>query len=168
MNKLANVKSGEIYAIPLFLENELDNKSFAKYRFDEYSNEFVFCRIIEDLGGGGILIEVFSKKGNLKTELNDIIIYPRLFAPITISGVAIYKKRWTRIYLQDNYDKEKDSKFSEITLITGAGKDLAMWKGGKQLGCINELQAQNFERWIVWRGSQLEKRIIKSLGNIEC
>ena len=53
MNKRANVKSGEIYAIPLVLENELDNKSFAKYRLDEYSNEFVFCRVIEDLGAEG-------------------------------------------------------------------------------------------------------------------
>lgn len=160
MNKLANVKSGEIYAIPLFLTNEPDNKSFAKDKFENLNNEFVFCRIIENLAFGGILIEVFNKKGHLNTEIEDIIHSQRLFAPITVSGVAIYKKRWKKIGTQDNYEKQRDSDFSEITLVAGVADDFTLWKGGQDLGYINELQAQNFESWTIWRGSQVEKRVL--------
>lgn len=165
MNKLANVNSGEIYAIPLFLSDFSDVKSFSKEKFEETDKQFVFCRIIEDLDGGGILIEVFDKIGNLSTSIQDIVSSKRLFSPITISGVGIYKKRWKKIGIQNDYDKFRDSQFSEITLVAGVGDDVGLWKGGSDIGSINEQEASKHERWTVWRSSHLEKRILKALFN---
>jgi hypothetical protein len=161
MNKLANVKSGELYAIPLFLTEYPDSKSFSKEKFEESDKQFVFCRIIEDLRGGGILIEVFDKTGNLSTKIQDIISAERLIRPITISGVGIYKKRWKKIGEQNNYDKFRDSFYSEITLVAGVGNNLSLWKGGNNMGQINEEEAQSYEPWIVWRSSQVENRVLK-------
>ena len=163
MNKLANVKSGEIFAIPLFLTEYKDNVSFSREKFEEPDKQFVFCRIIEDLGGGGILIEIFNKVGNLSTQIHDIIIAQRLISPITISGVGIYKKRWRKIGTQCNYDKFSHSLYSEITLIAGAGDNLSLWKGGNYIGQISEEEVQKHELWIIWRSSQVEIRISKLL-----
>jgi hypothetical protein len=163
MNKLANVKSGELYAIPLFMIDSADNKSFAKESFEEPDKQFVFCRIIDDFGGGGILIEVFDKTGNLKTTIQDIISSKRLICPVVISGVGIYKKRWKKIGEQKDYDKFMDSNYSEITLIAGAGNSLSLWKGGYNTGQIDEKESLKYELWTVWRSSQIEKRILKCL-----
>ena len=163
MNNLANVKSGELYAIPLFLVEYPDSKSFSKEKFEEFDRQFVFCRIIEDLGGGGILIEIFDKIGNLRTKVQDVVSSKRLFNPITISGVGIYKKRWKKIGEQNGYNKFKDSLYSEITLVAGVQDNLSLWKGGHSTGQISEEKAQNYELWIVWRSSQVESRILKHL-----
>ncbi|WP_299181596.1 Imm26 family immunity protein [uncultured Aquimarina sp.] len=163
MNKLANVSSGEIYAIPLFLSAEKDTKSFSRDKFQNKGKEFAFCRIIEDLKGGGILVEVFDYIGTLDESLSDIIKSNRLFPPISTSGLGIGKKRWKKIHLQDNYDQEKDSEYSEITLVAGTYDDLSLWKGGKTIGSISEVESEKHEKWIVWRASNLEKRIIKEL-----
>ena len=116
MNKLANVTAGEIYAIPLFLSEEKDTKNFARNKFEDRGKEFVFCRVIEDNGGVGILVEVFDLIGEFNQDLNTIIKSNRIFQPIAISGVAVYKKRWKKIHTQKDYDKEKHSKYSEINL----------------------------------------------------
>ncbi len=92
MNKLANVISGEIYAIPLFLSDTPDIKSFSREKFQEEDRQFVFCRVIEDLSGGRILIEVFDKIGNLSTSIQEIISSKKLFSPVAVSGLGIYKK----------------------------------------------------------------------------
>lgn len=161
MNNLANVKSGELYAIPLFLAEHPDSKSFSREKFEEPEKQFVFCRIIEDLGGGGILIEIFDKTGNLSTKVHDIVSSGRLISPIAISGVGIYKKRWKKIGEQNDYDRLRDSLYSEITLVAGAGDNLSLWKGGRNMGQISEEEARNYEPWIVWRSSQVENRVLK-------
>jgi hypothetical protein len=122
MNKLANVKSGELYAIPLFITEYQDSKSFSKEKFEEPDKQFVFCRIIEDLGGG-ILIEVFNKIGSLSADIHD------------------------------------------ITLVAGVEDNLSLWKGGNSMGQISENESKNYETWIVWRSSQVEKRVLKCLFN---
>jgi len=48
MNKLANVKSGELYAIPLFLTEYQDSKSFSREKFEEPDKQFVFCSRISE------------------------------------------------------------------------------------------------------------------------
>ncbi|MBQ4818699.1 hypothetical protein [Aquimarina sp. MMG016] len=40
---------------------------------------------------------------------------------------------------------------------------MSLWKGGNTVGSISEVEAEKYEKWKVWRASQLEKRIIKEL-----
>src|SRR5690554_731367 len=163
MSKTLVINSGDIYAIPLFISEEKDNKSFARIKFQDKGKEFTFCRIIEDLKGGGFIAEVFDLVGSLDEPLSNITDSGRLFPPISISGLGIAKKRWKKIHTQESYDEEIDSKFSEITLVAGTSDDYKLWKGGTSLGNITEIEAEKYEKWIIWRASHLEKRIIKEL-----
>jgi hypothetical protein len=163
MKKLVNVNEGEIFAIPLFLSNEKDNKSFSRDKFKERGKEFVFCRVIEDRKGGGIIIEVFDLIGDIDQSLEDILKTKRLFKPVAISGLGIYKKRWKKIYQQSNYNKEKHSEYSKIKFVMGFGDDLQIWQNGTKKP-IDRKDAEKYEIWDLWRASHLEKRIIKELS----
>ena len=58
MKKLVKVNPGDIYAIPLFVSDQSDIKSFYREKFDSSSGDFGFCQVIEDRAGSGILVEV--------------------------------------------------------------------------------------------------------------
>lgn len=161
MKKLVQVSPGEIFAIPLFLSEEPATKSFSRYNFNEGDNNFAFCRIIEDQKGSGIIIEVFNKVGYLNTNIDVIISSGRMFKPVAISGLGIEKKRWRKIHTQENYDKERDSLYSEIQLVYGPPDNLRLWQNG-QVTPINTEKAENYEFWKIWMTDQLEKRIIGS------
>lgn len=162
MKSLEKLKGGEIFAIPLFTSDIMDNISFAKNKFEDKGKEFAFCRIIYNKKGSGLLIEVFDLIGSLNQDLKSIISSNRLFRPIAITGLGIYKKRWKKLYEQKNYDKERDSNYSKIQLVLGAGDDLRLWQNGTEKP-INKTEAENYEIWTMWRASHLEKRIIKEL-----
>lgn len=163
MKKLVHVEPGEIYAIPLFLSDRPVNENFSREKFDGDDKEFCFCRIIEDRLGSGIIVEVFNIKGNLKTDLETIINSPRLFRPIAIAGLGIYKKRWRKIHTQENYDREKDSHYSKIQLVLGPRDARRLWQNGVETPITVE-QAKEYESWVVWVTDQLEKRIIQELS----
>ena len=163
MNKLANVNSGEIYAIPLFVSDKPDNESFVREKFIDRGKNFAFCRVIEDLAGGGILIELFDLIGTIDQDLHTVINSKRLFNPVSVSGLGFYKKRWKKNHTQSDYEKEKHSNYKNISLVAGAGESLQLWRGGNQLGMISETDAKQYEPWVTWRASHLEKRIINSL-----
>ncbi|OCG64612.1 hypothetical protein A9G48_00340 [Gilliamella sp. wkB18] len=163
--KKTEVIPGEIYAIPLFLPTEdiKENlKNYKKEKFDNRGREFVFCRIIDDKGGSGIFVEVFDQIGTLQEDIQSIINSPRLFSPISISGLGISKGRWKKIYTQDNYDPEKESNLSKIQLVMGRGEDSRLWQNGIEKK-ISETEAKNYEQWIVWTPTQLEIRIKNKL-----
>ncbi len=162
MKKLVTLNGGEIFAIPLFLSDEKSTKSFARNKFTDKGKEFVFCRIIEDRQGSGYLTEIFDLVGNFDESLDNILQSKRLFQPIAITGMAITTKRWRKVHLQEDYDKERDSKYSEIKLVLGSYDDLSLWQNGQETE-ISETEAENYERWQIWMPSQLEKRIIKEL-----
>lgn len=158
-----DLKGGEIFAIPLFIPYDTDMKRFSKKFHKEKNGQYAFCRIISDEQGGGYLIEVFSEVGCLNSSMEEIIQSPRLFSPIAITGLGIYKKRWLEVYKQENYDKEKDSKYSDIKLVMGGSKDLKLWQN-RESKPITEAEAKNYEKFILWRASHLEKRIREVLG----
>lgn len=162
MKKLVEQQGGEIYAIPLFISDIADNKSFSRDKYKDRGKEFAFCRIIVDKDGGGLFTEVFDLIGDLNQNLDSIISSRRLFDPIAISGLGIYKKRWKRLYTQEPYDKEKDSKYSEIKLVLGTQDNLRLFQNGEETP-ISETEAKKYEEWKLWRASHLEKRIIKEL-----
>ncbi|CAM4090707.1 Immunity protein 26 of polymorphic toxin system [Flavobacterium branchiophilum] len=163
MTKTTKLKEGEIYAIPLFLSEVPSLKRILKKEFENRGKEFAFCRIIADKQGGGYFIEVFDLIGDLNQSMESIISANRLFEPIAISGLAMIKNRWRKLYTQDFYDKEKDSKYSEIKLVLGTNDDLKLFQNGKETP-ISEIEATKYEFWKIWGSSQLEKRIIEELN----
>lgn len=56
----------------------------------------------------------------------------RLFPPVTITPLGIRKGRWRwrRIGKQENYNKEQDSVYSDITLVSGAEGHYFLWREG--------------------------------------
>lgn len=163
MKKLVNVEPGEIYAIPLFLSDRPVNENFSKDKFVGEDKKFCFCRIIEDKLGSGIIVEVFNLIGDLNTDLESIIKSPRLFRPIAVAGLGIYKKRWRKIHVQENYDKEKDSQYSNMQLVIGPRDAPRLWQNGVETP-ITMSQAKEYESWTIWITDDLEKRIIEALS----
>ena len=78
---------------------------------------------------GGILVEVFNKVGTLDISIEEVVESMRLFPPVTITPLGIRKGRWRRIGKQENYNKEQDSMYSDITLVSGAEGNYFLWRG---------------------------------------
>ena len=164
MSKIVDsLKGGEIFAIPLFVSDEIDTKSFAREKFLDRGDEFAYCRVIHNAAGGGIIIEVFSITGGLKIGIQSIIQSERLFRPVAISGLGIGKKRWKKLFEQFEYDKEIHSSYSKIQLVEGVGDNLRLVQNGKKTPISRE-EASKYERWIAWRASHLEKRILETIS----
>ena len=160
---MKNVIPGEVYAIPLFLKDILPmtRVSLKDLRGDD--KKFAYFRIIEERGSGGILVEVFNKVGTLDISIEEVVESMRLFPPVTITPLGIRKGRWRRIGKQENYNKEQDSMYSDITLVSGAEGHYFLWRGGHSLGRIPDEAIEPYEQWFYWRAHHLEERIIKAL-----
>ena len=164
VNKLANVIGGDIFAIPLFLSDRSELERFKKSDFLGEDKKFAYCRVIKDLGGGGILIEVFNLIDGLSPTVDGIIQSGRLFPPIAINGLGIYKKRWPKVGQEEKYDCEIDSHFSQIQLLLPAlpGESPRLWQNGQEK-FISLEESKNYEEWTIWLSSHIEKRIIETL-----
>ena len=164
VNKLANVSGGEIFAIPLFLSDRSELERFKKSDFLGEDKQFAYCRVIKDLGGGGIIVDFFNLIDGLSPEIENIIQSGRLFPPIAINGLGIYKKRWPKVGQQEKYDCEIDSHFSQIQLVLPAlpHESPRLWQNGQEK-YISADESSHYEKWIVWLSSHLEKRIIETL-----
>ena len=164
VNKLANVSGGEIFAIPLFLSDRSELERFKKSDFLGEDKQFAYCRVIKDLGGGGIIVEVFNLINGLSPEIENIIQSGRLFPPIAINGLGIYKKCWLKVGQQEKYDCEIDSHFSQIQLVLPAlPHELPrLWQNGQEK-YISADESNHYEKWVIWLSSHLEKKIIETL-----
>ena len=89
--RLARVKIGEFYAIPLFLSEYIETQRFKKADLEGDDKLFAFCRIIDD-SGVSIIIEVFKLVSKLPVTFENILNSGRLYDPIMINGLGIYKK----------------------------------------------------------------------------
>ena len=159
---MIELQGGEINAIPLFIADIPSHKSFSRKKFEDKGKEFAFCRIIENKKGSGYIIEVFDLIGDLQQDLESIITSKRLFRPIATTGMAMTKKRWKKLYMQNDYDKEKDSNASKTQLVLGTSDNFRLWENGKETS-ISETEAKNYEMWKIWMPAQIEKRIIEEL-----
>ncbi|AXX91566.1 hypothetical protein CPU12_04985 [Malaciobacter molluscorum LMG 25693] len=161
--KTLTVNEGDIYFIPLFLSHDMSNKSYFRYKFEEDRQNFCFLRIIKDLKGSGILIEVFKYIGNLKSPIESIISSGRLFEPVLIIGDGIHKKRWRKIGETLNYNCELHSNFNQIKLIIGGLDNPRIWQNHKTKDPNEDISL--IEEGIMWVACQLESRIVKLLSN---
>jgi len=160
--KLVTVAEGQIFAIPLFVSRTDTLVRFKKSDFEGKGKRFAFMRVITDLMGGGILIEVFDLTGGLDTPISLIAKANRLFRPVSITGLGIHKKRWPSMGIQDGYDKNRDSDFKNIGLVASPYSDPVLWKGGvKRRISLEDSKAH--EPWIWWQAHHLEERIIREL-----
>lgn len=158
------INEGDIYSIPLFVSHDSSLKSYSTYNFGLDGQEFCFLRVIEDLVGAGILVEIFRCKGGLDTPIDNITQAPRLFEPVTITGSGIHKKRWRKIGSTKDYDKERDSEISKIKLVMGGYEDPRIWHHHQMRRPHGNEDIGKIEDAIMWRAHQLEKRVIKALA----
>lgn len=160
--KLVETQPGEIFAIPLFASNIDELKRFAKKDHAGPDRKYAFMRVIEDRAGSGIICEVFDLVGDLKTPVANIVASSRLFRPISVSGLGIYKKRWPAAGRHDDYDRERDSGYSEIALVLSPFDEPVLWKGGAKAS-ISKKEVAKYEPWTIWGEQKLENRIIAAL-----
>jgi hypothetical protein len=156
--KYLEEKEGNIFFIPLFLSLDYkDNrKSYSTYKFDENEN-YAFGRLIDIDKSSGDLIEIFNYTGKIPENINIILKSGLKFEPIHIAR-AFEKKRWRFISETENYDKEKDSNYSQITFLLGDRDSPILWKGGKQ-SKINLIDSTNIKRWVVHHPTIIEEGI---------
>lgn len=156
------VNPGEIYAIPLFVSDQSPLVNFSKQDFSDEEKKFSFIRIIQDQVGAGIIFEGLNLVSTIKPNIDDLLNSKRLLNPLVMSGLGIKKKRWRKIYTQENYDREVHSRYSQITFALGTKQDPTLWKGGEQFEAAPE-EAENVEPWIIWDEDAIEKMIISAL-----
>lgn len=162
-SKLVKIAEGEIFAIPLFVSDKSPITRFSKKDFLGENKRFAFARVVTDTDGSGLIIEVLDLIGSIKTSLVDIVGSVRLFRPIVVSSLAIYKKRWPRIGIHPGYDKERDSAFSTIELVLSPADSPVLWRGGRETP-IALADAGKYEPWTIWGAHQVEKRILEELS----
>ena len=160
---LVHVQPGEVVAIPLFLTSEPALTRFRTKAFQDRGDEFVFCRVIEQRGGAGIIVEVFDRVGGLGTDIADVTAADRLFRPVAITGLGIHKKRWPRMGVCDPYDRERDSGYSQIQLVLSPYDCPRLWQDGVETPTDVET-AKEYESWRLWSAPDLEQRIVDALG----
>lgn len=151
-------KEGNVFFIPLFLENNMkeNNKDYSKYKFDENEN-YAFGRLIEADNTSGNLIEVFKYIGKIPDNSEIILNSGLLFEPIHIA-MAFSKKRWRFIFEAKEYNKEVDSNYKEISFALGDRNSPVLWKGGSE-SKINVEEAKKYKRWIIHHPTRIEDAI---------
>ncbi|EKO3629261.1 Imm26 family immunity protein [Vibrio metschnikovii] len=162
--KTLTVNAGDIYFVPLFLINDMSNKSYVRYKFGEEGQIFCFLRVIKDLMGSGVLVEVFNYIGGVESSVSSIINSGRMFEPVLIVGDGIYKKRWRKIGETENYDCECHSNFSQIKLIIGGFERPKIWQNHETRDPDEDISL--IEDGIMWAACQLESRIVGILSEM--
>ena len=151
-------KEGNIFFIPLFLENNMkeNTKNYSKYNFDKNSI-YAYGRLIELNNSTGNLIEIFNYIGEIPDNYDKIINSGLLIKPIH-TAMAFSKKRWRFIFETENYNKKLDSNYDEITFALGDRDFPILWKGGNKKE-ISIIEAANYKRWIIHHPTRIEEAI---------
>ena len=138
-------KEGNIFCIPLFLPNIITkpNKSYTRNKFDP-SKKYAFGRIVEcDPHDESLyIVEIFQYIGKIPDN-KEIIINSKLICdPIFVIEPFIIK-RWRFIFEDKNYDKYKDSDYSNIKFFAVPYEEPLLWKGGKDIGYLSVKESQS-------------------------
>lgn len=150
-------KEGSLFFIPLFLPNGIkdNNKSYSRTKFNT-SDNYAFGRLIEIDKSAGDLVEIFNYTGVIPSDLNTIIKSGIMFNPFHIA-MGFSKKRWRFIFETPNYDKEKDSDYSEISFLMGDRSSPIHWKGGEKKPYSGDTSL--YDRWIIHPPTKVEDMI---------
>jgi Immunity protein 26 len=154
---------GDVFAVPLFVVDKAPQKRFYEKDFSATAGPYAFARIISNERGGGLIIEVFNKTGDLDNSLNDLGPAKRLFRPVAITSLPIDKGRWLLVREGEGYDKERDSQYSQIQLVVSPFDNPRLWNPRTGTRPIPLDEVQNYEAWEYWLPHHLEQRIIDAL-----
>ena len=151
-------KEGNIFFIPLFLPLDIkdNNKSYSKFKFSP-EETYAFDRLIEIDLSGGDLVEIFKYIGKIPSTDSIIINSGILFSPIHIS-LGFVKKRWQFIFEGNNYDKNIDSNYGNLTFLLGTPENPKLWVGGI-VSETKEYDENKYNKWIVYPSTKVEKII---------
>ena len=106
---------------------------------------------------------MFDHVGGLDADVRDVVATDRLFRPVVITGLSIYKKRWPRMGICEPYDRERDSGYSQIQLVIGPRDRPRLWQNGVETP-IDVETAKGYESWTLWSAPDLETRIVAALA----
>jgi hypothetical protein len=151
-------KEGNIFFIPLFLENNMkeNTKNYSKFKFEKNAN-YAFGRLIKTDKPSGNLIEIFKYVGEIPEDNKIILKSGLLLEPINIA-MAFSKNRWRFIFETENYNKELDSNYKEICFILGDKDSPILWKGGIE-SKISLDEAKKYKRWVIHHPTRIEEAI---------
>jgi len=147
-------KEGNIFFIPLFLPSGIKEniKNYTSFKFPE-NESYAFGRLIEKNESTGDLIEMFKYTGQIPKDKNVILNSGRLTAPIHTT-LAFDRNRWRFIFETDNYDKYKDSNYSEIAFILGTENSFDLWRGGTKQRISND-EAEKYNLWTIFNPTSI-------------
>lgn len=151
---------GGIFFIPLFFGTDIkDNrKNYWRYKF-ETDAQYAFGRLIEVNASSGDLVEIFSYTGPIPDTPDVILNSPLLIKPLHVC-MGFAKKRWRFIFDTPEYDREKHSKYSDITFFLGTVGARILWQGGVQTTLApQDVNEGEHDHWIVYPPTKLETLI---------
>ena len=151
-------KEGNIFFIPLFLPKDFrDNiKSYSQNKFDTMSI-YGYGRLISINNSGGDWVEIFNYTGAIPDTPECIISSGQMFDPLHVT-LGFSKKRWRFIFENPEYNKEKDSNYSNITFLLGDKEEPILWIGGEQK-TISSYNAFKYNEWITYPPTEIEEMI---------
>lgn len=162
MEQSKYIKGGEIIAIPLFL----GNNEKGRIRKGDERKQFAFARAINE-ESGKILIEIFNKTGSLDTNVVEILNSGRLMKPLYTIWTGVERKRWKVVKEDPNYDKERDSKYSNIQLVLGGIDNLRIWHAKDKTETPitkEELINGNYQLMAIYDYTQIEGKILDKIN----
>ena len=155
------VDIGSIFCIPLFMDKN-DWKLKTKLREEDLDKEFAFGRVIDT--SSSVLVEIFKEIGPATTDLSEIVSSGVMFSPVKIFWDGVIKKRWRVIGQTENYDKFKDSDFSNLKMVFGLDDDMRLRDLATEKETpISRDEIKHYEYATVWSPIDLENRIIQHL-----
>lgn len=156
------ITPGEIFCIPLFMPKD-DWKLKIKLTDKDLDKDFAFGRVIET--SSSVTVEIFKKIGPANTEINQILESGTMFSPIKIFWDGILKKRWRLIGKTKDYDKFKDSNYSNLKMAFGVDGSFRLRDLSTQEELpINREELEKYEFAVVWFPIDLETRILNRIG----
>lgn len=161
MEFLEKVEGG-LFFIPLFLPSGVKNnlKSYTRYKFDP-NEDYAYGRLIEVDASGGDLVEIFSYRGGFPSNADVVTDTSLLFGPIRVA-MGFSKNRWRFLFADSDYDKGRDSNYSDICFLLGDESHPILWQAGSQTD-LELYDTSRYSQWIVHPPTKAEEMIRLSL-----
>ena len=153
---------GSVFCIPLFMDKS-DWKLKSKLSDTDLDKDFAFGRVMNT--SSSVLVEIFRVIGPANMNISVITNSGIMFSPVKIFWDGIIKKRWRIIGQTDNYDKYKDSNYSNLKMAFGLDNNIRLRNMATEVEIpITREEMKNYEYASVWFPIDLEIRILTYLN----
>lgn len=156
--KYLEKREGGIFVIPLFLPEGI-KENLKNYKTVDFPHgeRYAYGRLIEMNDSTGDLVEIFRHIGEIPSSEEIIVASGRLVDPIHTT-IAFDRNRWRFVFEPLNYDREIDSRYSEIRFVLGTENDYQLWEGGGKRKISNS-EARKYALWTVFNPTRVESAI---------